>query len=656
MKPSLRIVICFLLLTTNGFAQNRIGRSAIDSLRILLQNEKEDTVKVNYLNELASGYENIDSYDTALIYAYQALRLAQQLKFKKGTSKAYTLLGNTNMAKCNYDKALENHLAAWKINEEMGDKIGISASYNNIGNVYYAQRNLDRALENHLASLKIDVELNNKEDIAGSYINIGNIYLEQGNYGKALENYFPALKIGKETGNKRFLAMPLINIGNVYEAQGEYDKALENYLAAQKITEIGKNKLYSAAISNNIGIIYKKKKNYKEAIVYLKKGVDLSTAIGVKDLTMEGYKELAEVYEKMKDFENAYQYQQFYSQIKDSIFNNESNKKMIEMQNKYETQKKDKEIIIFKKDKQISDSAIQKQRIFILFVISTLLLVLVFAVFVFRSLRKTQKQKFIIQYQKKRVEEQQQQITDSITYALTIQESILPKQELFKRLFKDSFILFLPKDIVSGDFYWIKEVENELLFSVIDCTGHGVPGAFMSLHACNNLERIVTEHGITSPSIILDELNRAIVNTMSVEGAVGLAKSGMDMTLVKMNKEKNEIEYSGARNSGLIVRENKIIEMQADAMPIGNFSGTKFSLKKEKLITGDMIYLFSDGYKDQKGGPLNKRFFAAPFKEMLQEISQSDCLKQQTIILKKLNDWKGNQEQIDDICVIGVRI
>ncbi|OFY86029.1 MAG: hypothetical protein A3F72_21535 [Bacteroidetes bacterium RIFCSPLOWO2_12_FULL_35_15] len=655
MKTSLRIVICFLLLTTNSFAQNRTAKSVIDSLRTLLQNAKEDTVKVNCLNNLSSEYEDIGSYDIALNCGYQALRLAQQLKLKKGISLAYTALGNAYLSKGNHDKALENHLAAWKINEKMGDKIGISSSYKSIGNVYYRQRNFDRALENYLASLKIAVEINNKEKITDLYINIGNIYLWQSNYGKALENYFRALKTGKETGNKRLLAISQINIGNVYEAQGKYDKALENYLAAQKITEAGGNKLYIAAISNNIGIIYKKKKNYKEAIFYLKKGVNLSTAIGVKDLTMEGYQELAGVYEKMKDFENAYQYQQFYSQIKDSIFNNESNKKMIEMQNKYESEKKEKTILLLNKDNALQDAEVNKQKLIRNGFIGGLILALLLAFTLFNRFKVTSKQKKII-------ESQNFQIVESINYSKKIQNSLLPDISDMQKSLSNLFVFYEPKDIVSGDFYYFSEFEKYSLLACVDCTGHGVPGGFMSTLGSLLLDKIVNSD-LLSPSEILTKLSDEIIRVLHQQDG-GEIQDGMDLSICLIDRNNKKIEFSGARNGIVVITDGQAKRYKAELFPVGGNYMKKdapfernFKTQTISINQNDWIYMYTDGFMEQVGGEEGVPMNYTQFENRLIAATKHQNPKEKNMQLQtEIDKWRGKHERDDDVLIMGFQI
>jgi len=265
-------------------------------------------------------------------------------------------------------------------------------------------------------------------------------------------------------------------------------------------------------------------------------------------------------------------------------------------------------------------------------------------------------------------------ITDSINYAKRIQEAILPSDEAVKKHLPQSFILYKPKDIVSGDFYWVHENNGQILFAAVDCTGHGVPGAFMSIIGHDLLEQIVKEHNITKPSDILDKLNSELTNTLKHNEGNDDVKDGMDLVLCRItkatqstlgsrgngSKEKGWVlEYAGAHNPLYIIRDKKIIELDGDIIPIGSYKAgdnSKFKNHEIKLMKGDILYLFSDGYPDQKGGDDNKKFYYAPFRELLLKMHQLPMEEQASQLDKAITQWKGDNEQIDDILVFGVKI
>ena len=287
-------------------------------------------------------------------------------------------------------------------------------------------------------------------------------------------------------------------------------------------------------------------------------------------------------------------------------------------------------------------------------------LVLVF--FVLKSYREKRMTNLLLEeknnaisVQKQILEEKNTQITHSIEYAKNIQDIILPTDKNFKQAFPDSFVLFLPKDVVSGDFFWLNsENKNETLIAAIDCVGHGVPGAFMALHSYNLLERIVKENKGISPSNILDKLNTEVIKSLHQNNENTSSKHGMDLAMLKIKKDS--IEFAGARNSLVMVSpKGEMTEVKADKMFVGGAIGN-FTSNKVKAEPGSMLYVFTDGYADQKGGPENKKYFITVFKELLTSIATKNTTEQKEILQKTFTDWKGSHEQMDDVLVIGIKI
>jgi serine phosphatase RsbU (regulator of sigma subunit)/HAMP domain-containing protein len=263
-----------------------------------------------------------------------------------------------------------------------------------------------------------------------------------------------------------------------------------------------------------------------------------------------------------------------------------------------------------------------------------------------------------IEKQKQRVEELYLDVTDSIKYAKRLQDSILPPETRIASLLKDSFVLFKPKDIVSGDFYWLEESGGKTLFAAVDCTGHGVPGAFMSLIGSNGLNHAVKEHGKHTPAEILDDLNETSSGTFNRDENENTVSDGMDIALCSLTKDRKKLEYSGANNPLYLVRGGKIIKYKADKFAIGSFKNgeKKYSNTEIDLQKGDVVYIFSDGYADQFGGSKGKKFLYSNFRDLLIEIHQKPIEEQKTLLNQRIEEWKGNYEQVDDILVFGVKI
>ena len=250
------------------------------------------------------------------------------------------------------------------------------------------------------------------------------------------------------------------------------------------------------------------------------------------------------------------------------------------------------------------------------------------------------------------------QVTDSIHYAKRIQEAILPPNSFISQVLPNSFVLYKPKDIVSGDFYWVEKKHKLIYFAAVDCTGHGVPGAFMSLVGHNILKDIINNSDILKPSEIMDTLREGVINTLHVDKTGKETKDGMDMTLCCLNTDTLELQYAAAFNPLYIVRDNQLVEYKANKFPIGAFIGEKKSFTNHtvQLKKNDQVYIFSDGYADQFGGPRGKKFMVGNFRKLLNEIAVLNTEEQKNILENTLAEWRGDQEQVDDVLVIGVKI
>lgn len=252
-------------------------------------------------------------------------------------------------------------------------------------------------------------------------------------------------------------------------------------------------------------------------------------------------------------------------------------------------------------------------------------------------------------------------VTDSIKYAKRIQEAMLPPDSLLKQVLPNSFVLYKPKDIVSGDFYWVDQKDGKTMFAAVDCTGHGVPGAFMSIVGHNILKHVVNNNNFTTPSLILDSLNEGVSETLhhGHEHEEGQAKDGMDISFCTIDFKTLELQYAGAYNPLYIIRNGEVIQTKANKFPIGLFLGEekkKFTNHTIQLQKGDFIYIFSDGFADQFGGPYGRKFMAIPFRVLLMDIHREPIEKQKEILNKTLEEWRGQLDQVDDILVIGVKI
>jgi serine phosphatase RsbU (regulator of sigma subunit)/Tfp pilus assembly protein PilF len=640
---------------------------ASDSLNVLIsriRNAADDTTKVTLLQKLAIKYSSAQ-YDSSLAVSERALRLSQKLNYQKGIASGYFTIGFAYYNKSKYDLALDNYLNALKIFENVDDRKGVVDCYNNIGSVYYYQLNYPKAIEYYLNSVKVSKEINDLSNQSNSLSNIGAIYYGMEKFTVAIDYFKQSLVLEEKRGNKNGVAVSYANIGLVYTDLGDYDNALIYQEKSLLIHEDMQNKDGIAVALANIALVYQKLGKNDKALENLQKSIIISKELGKLEYIKDAYSAIVEIYQKKKDPVKALEYSLLLIKVKDTIYSIESNHNIAEMQTKYETDKKEKQNQIYKQTIDLQALNANRQQI-ILYAVSALAILLIsLAFFIYRGYRQKKaanqelsEKNLIIEEKNKIVEEKNKDITDSIRYAKRLQEAILKPAKELPTVFPESFIYFQPKDIVSGDFYWFEKFGSLHMIAAADCTGHGVPGAFMSIIGCNLMSQAVNEYALTKPAVILNSLNKGLSKILHqrMEESV---KDGMDIALCVVDPQRMTAEYAGAFNPMWIIRNGALLEFRGDKFPVGAFLGEQlkmFSNQEVQLQKGDAIYLFSDGYANQFGGPKGKKFKYKQLKELLVSVQDKPMAEQKNILKTRLESWKGNLEQVDDILVIGVRV
>jgi serine phosphatase RsbU (regulator of sigma subunit) len=599
-------------------------------------------------------------YETAIQYALKAAKILEEIGDKRGTANSYNNIGISYAYLGNYLQALRYNFNALKIREAINDKFGISASYLNIGGVLFEQNKYDAALVYFNKALKIKIEQGDKTGEAGIYNNMAEIYSTQKKFRQSLAYNLKAMKLNEQIGDLEGVNGSYINIGNNYIAQQKPTEALDYFIKSLKIST--KLETEATVVNSYMGIAacYEVMNNYSKSLIYYEKAAAVSKNRSFKKELQEAYLHLSSINEKLKNYSAALMYNKLFSNVKDSLLNEESLKQTSELNTRYETDKKEKEILLLTKDQQLKDKSLKEQRLVRIGLIMGLGLFLALSFLLFNRYRFKQKANVLLEKQKQEIHRKNTQITDSIDYAKTIQEAILPDGEKLKACFAEYFILYKPKAVVSGDFYWIGKKDNKIICAVADCTGHGVPGAFMSLLGHNILENTIQRDIAVNPGAILTALNEEIVARFSKGKERETVKHGMDIALISIDPLHQQLEYAGARNSLYLVRAAVLTEIKADKLSTGVVSkddtAVKYNNNTVRIQKGDMIYLFSDGFPDQKGGPDKKKFFYQPFKDLLTAISNLPADEQKRRLNEAIMDWIGTGEQVDDILVMGIKI
>jgi len=610
-------------------------------------------------NSLGIIFYNKGDYDKAINYYSRSLKIREEIHDKKGLAATLNNLGVVNQDQGDYAKAIEYYTLSLIKNEEIGDKNGEANTLSNIGRIYREQGDNTKAINFQTRSLKIKEAIGDKRGMAIAYSNIGAIYSDQDNNVKAMEYFTLYLKVSEEIGDKNNIALALADIGEVLKKQEDNSKSLEYLNGSLKIFEELGDKKWEASLMNVIGDIYKKKGEIEKASEFYKKALNIAQGAGLVSITKDASQALSSSYKTMGNYKEALKMHELYIMMRDSIMSENSQKAIMKQEIRYTYDKQkaldEKE---YEKQKAVSAEREQKQKVISYAIAGSLLLVLVFTFFVFNRLRFTAKQKKIIEEQKNLVEGKQKEISDSVSYAKRIQTSFLTSEVYIKRYLPEYFILYKPRDIVSGDFYWMHQQKDYLYFCVADCTGHGIPGAFMSLIGMGILNEIIYSKQIKDTNKILDELRRIVILAVNPEGASEEGKDGMDMVLGRLHCETKELQYSAANNSFYVYQNRELIKYKPDKMPVGKLADFEkpFSQHTIQLKTGDIVYASTDGFLDQFGGSKGKKFMAKRFEKYISSITLKSLDEQKEMLETEFVEWKGDLAQVDDVCLIGLKI
>lgn len=621
-------------------------------------------------NAIASAYDEISNFKKAEYYFSEALKFYRSKKKTKKISAALNNLGTVYFGESNYKKALECFYEALKLKEQLNDSLGIANCYTNLGNVYWEIDQKQKAIDLFNKSITIDRGLNNKEGLGTSLSNLAGLYSYRGEYDKAYKCYSEALKIYEEINLPEGIASCYTNMGFYFRELKKIDSSIYYYEKAIDISiKIGDQVTYANSLLA-LGEIQAENNNPKKAIQYYQQALKLLDKAQSLNSIQSVYLALANVYFDIGDYKNAMIMHRKYSFLKDSLFSVENSKIFSDLKTQFEVDKKETELSAKaeaekEKLKEISEIDKQKRNSVIIAIIIILLLLLIFSTLLFKRFKLIQKQNKIIELQKAEVEHQkhlieehQKEINDSISYAKRIQSSFMASENEFKYKLKDYFILFNPKDVVSGDFYWAGSLNKHLYFCVADSTGHGIPGAFMSLLNISLLNEALLSKGLTETNELLDFVRKILIIGLKPDESGQGGNDGMDCTMVRLDIDRKEIQVSGANNPLWIIRNNDLIEIQVDKMPVGRSPKENIPFKSTtfQLHENDLIIMFTDGYADQFGGPKGKKFKYKQLNELLISNSVMPLNEQSKMLNVKFEDWKGKLEQVDDVCVIGIRI
>jgi tetratricopeptide (TPR) repeat protein len=690
------ILVLLLLIGGSVYAKKPKTRN-IDSLLMLVQSPKDDTLKVSACGNLCKELKNAGRYSESVSYGIMGLNLANKLNHERGRALCGNNLGLVYYRMGNYDSSIYYHSISLKARFAMKDTASTSMAYNNIGISYSAQGNFPLAINYFLLSMQIKEKTGDRKGMVASYGNLGVIYDQMGQYDSALNKFQKAYVLAQELGDKPSIAQSLLNIGGIYEKQEVYEKALSNYRRVLVMYPTSSKTKEAATTHANIGQVYTHTKMYEFASLELDTAINLYRDLGDNDglpraLNIKGTllleqkmlkealplfeeahqlaletgnlveksraaKGLSAVYSATGDYEKAFTYFTEHSNLEDSLYSQEVTRAAVTAQLTYDYEKKD----ALEKAKEeardeVDQKEIQKQKLFTWSVSGIAAMGLILALFIFRGYRIKKKAHEQLDLKNREIEVKNREILDSITYAQRIQRAVLPEDKTLNRLLPQSFVFYEPKDIVGGDFYYIEEgAQGTVFIAAADCTGHGVPGAFMSLICSKEMKIANTLTG--SPGKILSIVNRGVRNTLR-QNNLDANKDGMDVALLRLSK--GEINYSGANRPLWIIRKDGTVieEIKANKCGIGGYieDDQLYDTHTVPVSEGDQLFIFSDGYGDQFGGEKMKKYTTKKLKEFFLSIRELSSEEQKNRLKENIHAWRGMNEQIDDYLIIGIKI
>jgi serine phosphatase RsbU (regulator of sigma subunit) len=472
-----------------------------------------------------------------------------------------------------------------------------------------------------------------------------------GRTSEALEIYRKTLALSEKLGNAKFIAHSLSGIAVCLAESGEVEESHKYMTRAIAIVDTLQDPYELAKIYANTASIYMIEKDYTSAESYYRKALGIFREIGVREELVNFYNEMALLFNETKRYDSALVYWKQYMVLKDSLVNEDVLNHQRNLEALYESEKGKQEIELLTRKGNVRQWFLLA--IIASFVVLVFLVIMLYKRNQFRKITNRETER-----QNAEIEEKNRNITDSISYASRIQEAVIPSVSQLKSNFTDAFVLSKPKDIVSGDFWWCTKKQGVFYLAGADSTGHGVPGGFMSMLGSVFLFDIITEKGVRSPAAILNHLREKVISTLNRSGMGLGVKDGMDMVMCTFSENNRKVQFSCAMNPLWVIRKNAVIEYRADKFPVGEYHGDvkDFSLLTHDAEPGDMIYIFSDGYADQFGGPDGKKLKYKQLRDILCSVAEMNCDEQRKVLDQKFQAWKNHHEQVDDVLVIGIRI
>jgi serine phosphatase RsbU (regulator of sigma subunit) len=627
----------------------------IDSLIQRISNYGSDSASINKLVHLSEKYASRDE-KAALLISRKAYELSEKSPDKPARFIACMSLGTRLLSQGIYLESASHFLEALKLAESLKSKEKIAKVCNSLGNLYGLQDQGETALPYYKKALDYYKQSHNRKRVATVLSNIGNIYYSQSGADKrklsqAASYYLQVMEIERDLKDTSQMISNSNKMALVYTDMGKDRDALRILQESNRLCEVQDDRSELVYTYSYMGRAYNDLGLADSAIFYFNRSLDLAKEMSNTMMTADAFINLSESNEILKDYRRAFEYSKAYQVLHDSLLNSDNMKRIAEAQEQFEADKKERQIELLEISSK-HDHLIK----WALAGGAVLLLILVLLLFNRYSLKNRAHK--LLEYQNLLIAQKNKDITDSINYARKIQDAMLPAIAEIKQALPETFLLYYPKDMVSGDFYWFLERPDRFILAVVDCTGHGVPGAFMSMIGNDMLYDAVSEKGLIDPGAILTSLNHHVKKSLRQNDAESGSRDGMDAAICVFDRHLNNLSFAGANRPLYLIRDSVLEIIPGTKSSIGGHTDVSqvFATSSIDLRKGDTLYIFSDGYCDQFGGESGKKFTTKRFRDLLLQIRTKSMAEQERDLKEHFVSWKRKNEQVDDVLVIGIRI
>lgn len=704
----LLLYIC-LLIGFNSFSQESVNQNEIRFWKEAaadksLSNEDRSTAYLSIIHRaknqpdsvLIEAYQKLsrlaytdERYSDAIAYCdtvldkFPKLDFVEERNIRIERAQIYTDDGNSEKTMSEYFRILREF-------EENGYKLESAKLHARIAIVLKNTKRLESAIDHLEDAILLSKEIKNIEQEASSLMTLGNCYKAKGDFDTAEEKYLASIAIAKKNNYQRTLAGNYNNMGSLMRMRGRMEESMAYFEKAIVINTETKNDKWLSYNYNNIGNILKDEGRPEEALIYFKNSLEMKGRMNDVRGKVMTLINLSDCYSLLGDYRNAYENRKLYIDLNDSLIKVDQAKETQNLAAKYQSEKRETQIAKLSIQDELnqekikaSDERIRHQNFFGWVIGIAAVLFLGVAIILWYSARnrkrineQLEEKNAQIHMKNEQLDYQHKEIRSSINYAKRIQSIILPSQLKMDAYFSKYSILFMPKDIVSGDFYLFEPVNNGAYFGVVDCTGHGVPGAMMSLVGSSYFSKAIKEKNLQSPALVLDFINQEFPKALT-SNDVSIT-DGMDLALCFVDSDKKRLRFAGAnRNCWVMNTTDKwlerevradldqrfddqsvvLLEIKGDRQGIGKSQTSKpFTDVEIPVYAGDRIVLFTDGYVDQFGGAANKKFRNSQLRKVLISNMHMSAKEIEGILVDTINNWRQEEEQIDDICVMVVDI